>query len=129
MIMHQEISVNDGILNVVASGKFSLAEAKKRYIEMLWAVAHDKAEKVLFDGRRLVGNPEPMERFFYGEFAANTLREFGVHGVYPGTKFAYVLKVPIRDPNRLGETVAVNRGMLVKTFDDLEDAFRWLNYS
>ena len=33
---------------------------------------------------------------------------------------------PLRDPARYGETVAVNRGMKVKVFETLEEAFEWL---
>ena len=35
---------------------------------------------------------------------------------------------PLRDKTRLGETVAVNRGMIVKVFETPEDAIEWLNY-
>jgi hypothetical protein len=41
-------------------------------------------------------------------------------------QFAYVISEPLRDPQRYGETVAVNRGMNVKTFETLEEAFVWL---
>ena len=42
-------------------------------------------------------------------------------------KFAYVIHEPLRDPERLGENVAVNRGMDVKTFEDRNEAVEWLN--
>jgi hypothetical protein len=32
----------------------------------------------------------------------------------------------MRDPGRFGETVAVNRGMLTKTFESIDDALEWL---
>jgi hypothetical protein len=35
----------------------------------------------------------------------------------------------VLDPKRLGETVAVNRGMNIKVFDNPEDARRWLGIS
>jgi len=41
-------------------------------------------------------------------------------------RFAYVMNEPLRDPRRYGETVAVNRGMTVKTFETIEEAFKWL---
>jgi hypothetical protein len=41
-------------------------------------------------------------------------------------RFAYVLEKPVLDPERLGETVARNRGMDVKAFDNIEEADRWL---
>ena len=92
---------------------------------MLGAVAQYKAEKILFDGRNVKGNPEDMERFYYGEFAARETQRIVVeHKIVP--RFAYVMHEPLRDKTRLGETVAVNRGMNVKTFETPEDAIAWL---
>jgi len=107
-------------------GEFSLEEAKRTFLELLEAVARHQVKKVLFDGRRLTGDPDTLERFYYGKFAADAVLQFKDRGVSPSTQFAYVLKEPVLDPQRFGETVAVNRGMLVKTFDNLEDALGWL---
>ena len=126
MSMRLAIRPESGLLNVDAMGTFSLKEAKRAFVEMLEAVARHNTKKVFFDGRKLVGKPETMERFYYGEFAAQTIKDFAQRGVSPSTQFAYVLKEPILDPTRFGETVAVNRGMLVKEFDSPEDALRWL---
>ena len=103
-----------------------MEEAKRTFLEMLEAVARHQAMKVLFDGRRLTGDPDTLERFYYGKFAADAVSQFTDRGVSPATQFAYVLKEPVLDPERCGETVAVNRGMLFKTFDNLEDALGWL---
>lgn len=65
-----------GLLNVDAMGEFSLKEAKRIFLEMLEAVALHKTMKVLFDGRKLIGKPDIMERFYYGEFAARAVWEF-----------------------------------------------------
>ena len=107
-------------------GDFSLQEAKRIFLEMLEAVARHQVKKILFDGRRLTGDPETIERFYYGKFAADAVLQFKDRGVSPAIQFAYVLKEPVLDPHRFGETVAVNRGMLVKAFDNLEDALGWL---
>lgn len=95
-------------------------------MEMLETVARNKVGKVLFDGRGLAGNPGTMERFYYGEFAAKAVAKLTAHGVSGTPQFAYVLKVPVRDPRRFGETVAVNRGMCVKTFENLDEGLGWL---
>jgi hypothetical protein len=126
MSLKLEISPESGFLRVGALGKFSLKEAKRSFLEMLDAVARYKVKKVLFDGRRIKGEPETMERFYYGEFAAQSVREYSDRGVSRDTQFAYVLEHPVLDPARFGETVAVNRGMRVKAFDNLEDALGWL---
>jgi len=126
MIINLEISVESGLLHVVATGEFSQIEAKRTFIEMLDAVALNKAGKVLLDGRRLAGNPKFMERFYYGKFAAQTVMEYTVRGVSGITQFAYILEVPMLDAERFGEKVARSRGMNVKVFDNLEDAYEWL---
>ena len=121
-----EIRPELSYLNVGAMGEFSLQEAKRTFLEMLEAVAQHQVKKVLLDGRRLTGDPQTIERFYYGKFAADSVWMFKDRGISLATKFAYVLKEPVLDPQRFGETVAVNRGMLVKAFDDLEDALGWL---
>jgi hypothetical protein len=126
MSMTLKISAKSGYLEVEATGKFSLAEAKRTFKEMLEAVAQNKVGKVLFDCRRLEGSPQFMERFYYGEFAAHSVAQFEARGVSPATQFAYVLEAPLRDPNRFGELVARNRCMRVRTFDHLNDALGWL---
>jgi hypothetical protein len=121
-----EIHPESGYLLGSVMGEFSLQEAKRTFLEMLEAVARHQVKKVLFDGRRLTGDPETLERFYYGKFAADAVLQFKDRGVSPATQFAYVLQEPVLDPQRFGETVAVNRGMLVKAFDNLEDALGWL---
>ena len=93
---------------------------------MLEAVARARVRKVLLDGRGLTGNPKSMERFYYGTFAAEAVMRYAEHGVSRATQFAYVLSPPVLDSRRFGETVAMNRGMHVKAFDNIDDARRWL---
>jgi hypothetical protein len=126
MSMLLQINPEPRLLNVVATGKFSLEEAHRTFLQMVEAIALYKSEKVLFDGRKLIGNPKTMERFYYGEFAAQNVVTFLERGVCAAPQFAYVLREPLRDPGRFGETVAVNRGMHVKTFDSPEEALQWL---
>jgi len=126
MGMILETCAEPGFLHVDATGKFSLKEAKRTFLEMLEAVARHGVKKVLFDGRKLIGEPMTIERFYYGEFAANAVMSFADRGVSPVTQFAYILEEPILDPRRFGESVAVNRGMFVKAFDNVEDAVGWL---
>ena len=66
----QTIRYESGCLTVEASGEFSLNEAQRAFLEMLTRIVHHRAEKILFDGRKLEGRPKDMERFYYGEFEA-----------------------------------------------------------
>ena len=122
-----QLDIESGLLRVVVRGEFSLSEAKRTFLEVLDAVAQHKTGKVLFDGRELRGKPKSIERFYYGEFAAQeTRRLITEHRVFRAPWFAYVLRKPVLDPHKFGETVAVNRGMIVKVFENLEDALKWL---
>jgi hypothetical protein len=128
MSILQKMHFESGLLSVEATGAFSLNEAKRAFLEMLRAVAHYQAKKVLLDGRTVTGKPGDWEHFCYGEFAAKeTMKLLKEPGIAP--QFAYVIKEPLRDPRRLAETVAVNRGMNIKVFETLEEAFEWLEYT
>src|SRR5215831_13043997 len=124
MSIRQEMHFESGLLKVEASGEFSLEEAERTFLEMLQAVAQYHAEKILFDGRKVKGNPAHIERFFYGYFAATeTSRLIAKYGLHKPPRFAYVMHEPLRDPLRYGQTVAENRGMNVKTFETPEEAY------
>ena len=129
MSMNIECRLENSLLHVTATGEFSLEEAQRTFLELLQVIQHTEAQKVLFDGRELVGNPIVVERFYYGEFAANSVEQLtknGWSGAPP--QFAYVLHEPLLDPLRLGETVAVNRGMNVKAFTNTKEALQWLHH-
>lgn len=127
MGMKLKVRPESGFLRVVAVGEFSLGEAKRTFLELLEAVAWHKVGKVLFDGRRLAGEPKTIERFFYGKFVARAVAEFADRGMLSrSTQFGYVLEEPVLDKGRVGETVAVKGGVFVKTFDNLQDALGWL---
>jgi len=126
MSMRQDMRADSDLLSVHATGKFSLEEAKRIFVEMMEAVALHGAKRVLLDGRAITGDPETIERFYYGEFAAQTVAEYKNRGVPRAMPFAYVLSEPVLDAERFGETVAVNRGMNVKAFANLEKALEWL---
>ena len=116
---------DDGLLYATYSGEFSLAEAEETFLQILESVERHKIGKVVVDGLAISGAPTTFERFMYGEFVAekvNALRD----RTMLSPRFAYILVPPVRDPDRFGENVAVNRGMSIKTFENLDDALEWL---
>ena len=121
------IAADEGLLYAIYSGDFALAEAERTFLQILEALERHKMQKVLVDGRAITGEPETMERFFYGEFVAEEVTKLRNRVMCHNPQFAYVLVVPVLDRRRFGETVAVNRGMFVKAFDNLNDALQWLN--
>lgn len=115
------------VLNVCSTGAFTLEEAMQNFLEVLVAVEENKSEKVLYDGREVTGDPTIIERFYYGQFAADSVSGGKSLGsAHSDSQFAYVLHEPVLDQLRLGETVAANRGMNVKAFDNFAEAVGWL---
>ena len=64
------IYADEGLLYANYAGEFSLAGAEKTFLQILESVEQNKLGKVLVDGRAITGEPQPLERFFYGEFVA-----------------------------------------------------------
>lgn len=126
MGMDLKVFAEDGWIRAVATGEFSLQEAERTFIELMERVVRHKVEKVLVDGRGLKGDPSVIERFFYGGFTADTVEAHVLDHKIRDAKFAYILLEPVLDPYRLGESVAINRGMQVKAFDDAGQAVQWL---
>jgi hypothetical protein len=120
------IDVERGLLTVTYSGDFSLAEAEGTFLDLLDTLVEHNLRKVLIDGRQLIGNPELLERFYYGTFVAAAVNRTVNRTRCAVPAFAYVLEKQMLDPTRFGETVAVNRGMRVKAFDSLQQARWWL---
>ena len=111
------------MLYVVITGEFKLASAMSDFLEILRAIEKNRSTKVVIDGRQVSGEPMTIERFLYGEFVAEAAKRVGVEAA---PVFAYVLHEPVLDPMRFGETVALNRGMNLKVFDDYDSAVEWL---
>jgi hypothetical protein len=114
------------LLRVTYSGEFSIPEAEATFQEILEALVKNRLRKVLVDGRQVIGNPEPLERFYYGKYVADAVNKTVNRMRIEVPRFAYVLQEPLLDPKRFGETVALNRGMRIKAFDDMKRAEWWL---
>jgi hypothetical protein len=121
-----KVTAEPRFLRVVTSGHFTLAEAERTFLQVIDAVALHKTDKVLFDGREVIGEPTIVQRFYYSDFAARTIARYAAESGNPWPQLAYVLEEPVLDPNRFGEKVARNRGMNMRVFDNLEEAFTWL---
>ena len=115
------------VLYVAVGGDFTLDSAKRNFLEIVEAINQHKSEKVLLDGRKIAGEPTIIQRFYYGQFVADAITAPDKkRGLVKNPEFAYVLLPPALDRGRLGETVAVNRGIKLKVFDNMPDALAWL---
>lgn len=122
----RRISAEGELLRALVVGDFSLEAAKRGFLEILDAAGRHGTKKILVDGSEVKGEPELIHRFIYSTFAAGEVAKYVVQHRVGSPQFAYVLREPVLDPQRFGETVAVNRGMRVKVFDNVEDALNWL---
>lgn len=66
--------------------------------------------------------PGTMERFYLGETAAKIQREHETLVV-----LAVVGSLPLIDPGRFAETVALNRGAQGKVFESMAEAIDWVD--
>ena len=126
MELSLRVDAERSLLVVTYTGDFSLAEAEATFLDLLASLVEHNLTRVLVDGQQLIGQPELLERFYYGNFVADAVNRTVDDTGCAMPTFAYVLQEPTLDPNRFGELVAVNRGMRVKAFDNLQHARWWL---
>ena len=126
-VASEEFDTQNSLLRVTLAGAFSLPEAQARFAETLDGLLKHQPSKVLVDGRAITGRPELIQRYLYGEFAANALRTALEGELAQAPKFVYVLVEPVLDPGRIGQTVALINGMNVMTFGSVSDAEHWLD--
>src|SRR5687768_15223551 len=115
-----------GYLLATAEGPFEIEEAQGQFLLLLDEIEQQGTDRVLFDGRKVTGEPTSLERYLYGEFAAMATAGMIIPQIIPSQRFAYVLSRPVLDPTRLGEITARNRAMDVKAFENVDDALKWL---
>jgi hypothetical protein len=126
-ILNVTTTFEGGILFAVITGEYSLEDAERVFLEILEALRETDTSKVLVDGRSVTGEPSVADRFYYGEFMAISVQKLVESGwVGENPCFAFVLHEPVLDPLRLGETVAINRGVNIKAFQNKHEACRWL---
>jgi len=116
----------EGYLLITISGEYSLPSTVEAINLILEFCAEHKPSKVLVDVSPIKGSIPSMDRFYFGEAFAARYFEEKKSGKVSHARFAFLGKYPIVDPNRFGETVAVNRGMTLKVSIDRDEALDWL---
>lgn len=101
-------------------GKKFAAWRDEMLVALQWAVGAGVRRLLAdFSAVRLVDDPSTFDRFKLGDRAAAT-------GAAAGVRVAVVGKEPVMDPERFGVTVAANRGLDARAFDDEVAALTWL---
>jgi hypothetical protein len=112
-----------GIVEIRLSNSLTHSEHVEARQELLEVCRARNIHKILVDARELVTRvpPSVMELFDFGVSWADQAR--GADLVVAGV-------LPRDDSTRLdvmfGDTVAVNRGLVSRTFDDIDEARTWL---
>ena len=111
------------------SGVFSLRGAQDAYDRAVKAALPLGFSRILFDASAVTGNPSQDERYALGLFVATAQRMLAATIPPRFLQVAVYGHQPLIDPNRFGETVALNRGAKVKVSERLDEALAWLGVS
>ena len=113
-------------LRIALEGEWDDALVSEISDRILDLCAKHQARRILFDVRNYAGNPSTMGRFFMATHFAVKFLKARLARRIPACRFAVIGHHPLVDPERFEETVALNNGLPVGTFTDLEKALAWL---
>ena len=108
------------------SGAFSLRGAQDAYDRAVKAALPLGLDRILFDASAVTGKPSQDERYSLGLFVATEQRLLAAKSPPCYLSVAVYGHQPLVDPNRFGETVALNRGAKLKVSERLDEALAWL---
>jgi len=113
-------------LRATVSGAYSLRQAQDALDEAVRAAVAAGHTRILIDASGVSGAPTQDERYILGLFVAAEQRILAARNPPIDVQLAVYGRQPLIDPNRFGETVAINRGGKVKVSEQLEEALAWL---
>lgn len=118
-----ELQIENDYVNLHCTGHCSLAALKEVFTHAVDAALEHKKSKVLVEGNEVTGHLSTLERYKIAEFLAQEINQRARGKI---RKLAVCAQEPLLDPQRFGETVAMNRGVNAKATTDLNEATRWL---
>jgi hypothetical protein len=116
-------------LRATVTGPYSLRGAQDAYDDVVKAAVAYGHTRVLIDASGVTGAPTQDERYMLGLFVAAEQRILASKTPSVQVQVAVFARPPFTDPNRFGETVAVNRGAKLKVSEQLDEALAWLGVS
>jgi hypothetical protein len=102
-------------------GEFGVETGKQCVDRLAEACEKHRRSRALMDCRRMTGVMPLLDRFRVAEYAATKRHQIG--------RLALLNREDVVLPDNFVENVAVNRGMDMKIFTDLEEAELWLSKS
>ncbi|HET7362885.1 MAG TPA: hypothetical protein VFJ70_04845 [Burkholderiales bacterium] len=124
-MLNFDVEPRVGYLYVTATGRLEIADAERALAEMFSIAARAHQPRMLLDCSRLAAEWGSDERYTVGSFiAAEMERRASQFPQRP--RLAIYAVAPLMDPNRYTQTVATNRGALVRSSDSLQELLSWL---
>ena len=118
MIKDLRIVQREGYLLFDFTGEFSQEAGKQCIDAMVEVCTQAQISRALLDCRNMTGEIQILESFM--------VAEYGVKMIGSISKFALVGREDQMFPDNFVENVAVNRGINLKLFTDIEKAVNWL---
>ena len=118
MIKELRIIQRKGYVLFEFTGEFSQEAGKLVIDAMVEACSQSQISRALLDCRNMAGEIQILEGFM--------VAEYGVKMIGFISKFALVGREDHMFPDNFVENVAVNRGINLKLFTDIEKAIFWL---
>ena len=112
------VRLEDEFIYIDFFGEFSVEAGKRCIDEMINAAKENNRAKILLDLRKLSGQMSMADRFQVVDYGTKSLGTIA--------KIAFVAREEVVMPGKLIETVAFNRGMVLKIFFNPDDAKQWL---
>ena len=116
-------------LRAIVSGDYNLRAAQDIYDQAIKIAVAGGQTRILIDASRVTGTPTQDERYMLGLFVAAEQRILASRTPPAEVQVAVYGRQPLIDPERFGETVAINRGAKVKVSERLDEALLWLGVS
>jgi hypothetical protein len=114
-----EVTESQGYILATYTGEFNVPDAKKIIDRVDQMVPQGKSRVLLLDCRQMTGMLSIIHRF---QVAVNGQK---LHGKI--LRIALVRSRERANADRFFETAAVNRGINLRLFADIDEATRWLN--
>jgi hypothetical protein len=129
MSLRVDFETHKNYLRAIVSGEYNLRGAQDVYDQAIKIAVAGGQSRLLLDASRVTGAPTQDERYMLGLFVAAEQRILASRTPPADVQVAVYGRQPLIDPERFGETVAVNRGAKVKVSEHLDEALSWLGVS
>jgi len=129
MSLRVDFKPHKNYLLAIVSGDYNLRSAQDVYDQAIKIAVAGGHSRLLLDASRVTGAPTQDERYMLGLFVAAEQRILASRTPPAEVQVAVYGSQPLIDPERFGETVAVNRGAKVKVSEHLDEALSWLGVS